>query len=331
MEPKNNCLKFTVFIPVKNGKNYISLCVESILAQTYKNFELIILGGYSTDGTCAWLKTLEARDSRIKVIFSDRELGIEGNWGRILTTKKNEFMTIVGYDDLLDPDFLEVINETIEVEPGNDLYLTHFRLIDHEGKTIRNCTPIPKYETAADFLAARWGGARDSCGTGYVMRSTVYNEIGGIPNYPDLLYADDALWMSFMSNKPKITSHRVCFSYRYHSGSVSGSANLKFVFIGLKNYFEFLREMGKKNDELNYVVSLYGPAHVIQRCQMYYSFLHFNKASLGDEFKQEIISIKVFLAEAAKGAELDESCTHVLGRAKLRARNMVGKFVRSFR
>lgn len=329
MVSNENYPKFTIFIPVKNGKNYISLCVESILAQTYKNFDLVILGGYSTDGTCEWLQTLEARDSRIKVILSDCELGIEANWGRILKTKKNEFITIVGYDDLLDLDFLEVINETIEAEPGSDLYLTHFRLIDHEGKMIRNCTPIPKYETAADFLAARWGNARDSFGTGYVMRSSVYEAIGGIQNYPDLLYADDALWMSFMSNKPKITTHRVCFSYRYHLGSVSGSANLKSVFIGLKKYFAFLQEMGKQNDELNYVFKLYGPAHALQRCQMYYCFLHLNKASLGAEFRQEITAIKSFLEEVATGVTLDESCTHLSGRVKLRARNWIGRFVRA--
>ena len=330
MVPNESCSKFTVFIPVKNGRNYIAPCVESILAQTCKNFDLVILGGYSTDGTCEWLRTLEARDSRIKVIFSDRELGIEDNWHRILGVPKNEFMTIVGYDDLLDPDFLQVISETIAKEPGSDLYLTHFRLIDGKGKLIRNCTPIPKHETAADFLASRWGGARDSFGTGYVMRSAVYDEIGGIPNYPDLLYADDALWLTFMRNKPKITSHRVCFSYRYHLGSVSGSANLKAVFNGMKKYFEFLREMGKQNDELSYVVSLYGPAHAIQRCQMYYCFLHLNKASLGAEFQQEIMAIKEFLNEVANGAVLDERCSHFFGRMKLRMRKWTVRKLRAW-
>ena len=91
MNPKENSHKYTVFLPVKNGKNYIALCIESILSQTYKNFDLVILAGFSTDGTCAWLKTIEARDSRIKVIFSDEELGIEANWKRILTSHKNEF------------------------------------------------------------------------------------------------------------------------------------------------------------------------------------------------------------------------------------------------
>jgi len=330
MIPNESCPKFTIFIPVKNGRNYIAPCVESILAQSCKNFDLVILAGYSTDGTCAWLNTLEARDSRIKVLFSDRELGIEGNWNRILAVPKNEFMTIVGYDDLLDPDFLEVISETIAKEPESDLYLTHFRLIDSEGKPIRNCVPIPKYETAADFLAARMAGIRDSFGTGYVMRSAVYDAKGGIPSYPDLLYADDALWMNFMRSKPKVTSCRICFSYRFHAGSVSGSPNPAAVINGLKRYIDFLHELEKEDDEVAYVVRTYVPSHVVKRCQDYYCYLQFNKASLGEKFGQEILSVRELLSKAANGAAPDESCASFSGRVKLRIKKWLVRFIRTW-
>ncbi len=321
--------RYTVFVPVKNGRNYIAPCIESILAQTYTNFVLVVLAGFSSDGTCAWLKDMESRDPRIKVLFSEHELGIEANWGRILAVPKNEFMTIVGYDDLLDPDFLDVINQTIDEDSSSDLYLAHFRLIDDQGKLIRNCKPIPEYETAAGFLAARMAGIRDTFGTGYVMRSAVYDKLGGIPPYPDLLSADDALWMMFMRNKPKITSSRICFSYRYHSGSVSGSANLKASFDGLRKYFELLEEMGRKNDEIAYARKVYGPIYAVKICQMYYCYLYFNKASIGSQFEQEILSIRKFLGELSSDAMLDESCAHFLGRLKLRLRKLGGKINRA--
>lgn len=270
MELKENCPKFTIFIPVKNGRNYISPCVESILAQTYNDFDLVILGGHSTDGTCEWLKNLEARDTRIKIIFSDKELGIEGNWGRILSTQKNEFMTIVGYDDLLEPDFLEKINSLIQNEPNANLYLTHFKLIDSKGKLIRHCMPIPKYETAAEFLAARMAGIRDSFGTGYVMRSDHYDKFGGIPPFSNLLYADDALWLGLMGNSFKVTSPRVCFSYRLHSASVSGMRNPVALFKGLNQYLGLLSNMARENNELARVIKLYAPQHVARRSQYFY-------------------------------------------------------------
>ncbi|MEQ1837112.1 MAG: glycosyltransferase [Candidatus Nitrotoga sp.] len=309
MELKENCLKFTIFIPVKNGRNYISPCVESILAQTYKDFDLVILGGHSTDGTCEWLKNLEARDTRIKIIFSDKELGIEGNWGRILSTQKNEFMTIVGYDDLLEPDFLEQINSLIQSEPDASLYLTHFNLIDSTGKPIRLCMPIPKYETASEFLAARMAGIRDSFGTGYVMRSDLYDKVGGIPPFSNLLYADDALWLGLMGNSFKATSPQVCFSYRLHSGSVSGKRNPEALFNGLRQYLDLLRNMAQGNKELSMVIKQYLPQHVVRQSQYFYYHYSFLKMTpWGKRDAQKKLSeIALLLKEFAPEAVLNKS------------------------
>lgn len=204
-----NASNFTIFLPVKNGGEYLPLCVASILAQTYQDFELVILENQSTDGTAEWLQTLEKKDPRIKVIPSSSPLSIEDNWKRILTVPKNKYMTIIGHDDMLEADFLAEINTLIQGDPEASLYQTHFKLIDNEGNMIRLCKPIPKYETAAEFLASRMAEIRDSFGTGYVMRSNHYEQIGGIPIISDLLYADDALWLGLMGTSLKVTSPRI--------------------------------------------------------------------------------------------------------------------------
>lgn len=272
MSEKNN-FTFTIFLPVKNGGRYLPLCVKSILSQTYKKFELVILAGYSSDGTCEWLKKLEANHKRIKVFFSDKELGIEGNWNRIHAIPKNEFMTIVGYDDILEPHFLEEINTLIQRQPDANLYLTHFKLIDDKGKLIRHCLPMPKHETASDFLAARMVEIRDSFGTGYVMRSRLYDDIGGIPIYPNLMFADDALWVKLLGTGFKATSPRVCFSYRFHEGSVSGTPNQTALFNGLQQYFIFLHKLATTNKDIDRVINIYGSQYIRKWCQSYYYHL----------------------------------------------------------
>lgn len=323
--------RFTVFIPVKNGKNYLAPCIDSLLAQTYPDFELVILGGFSTDGTCDWLKGQEARDGRIKVLLSDVELGIAGNWSRILALPKREFMTIVGYDDLLDPDFLEVMSSLIELEPGHDLYHAHFRLIDDEGRFIRNCRPMPAYETAADFVAARMDSIRDSFGTGYVMRSAAYDRVGGIPAYPDLLYADDALWVKLMQPKPKVTSHRVCFSYRFHGASVSASPNVQALFNALITYWRFLQELATRDESMAQVLQLYGQRHVSAVCQWFYDVLYRERSLPQDERVREVARIREFLGEAAADMRLDESLSHSAGRAKRRLKKIAGEMVHAWR
>ena len=75
--------RFSVILPVRNGGNYIKVCVASILAQTYPEFNLVILENCSTDGTPEWLTTLT--DPRISVIPAEKPLSIEDNWARILS------------------------------------------------------------------------------------------------------------------------------------------------------------------------------------------------------------------------------------------------------
>ena len=101
--------KFTIFVPVHNGGEHLKRCVESVLAQTLPDFDLVILENDSTDGSREWLATM--RDPRVSVLPSERLLPIEENWGRALALPKNEFMTIFGHDDLMDPGYLAVMDE----------------------------------------------------------------------------------------------------------------------------------------------------------------------------------------------------------------------------
>lgn len=303
--------KFSIFLPVRNGGSYLPLTIESILTQSFQNFNLVILENQSTDGTAERLQILERKDSRIKVIPAESPLSIEDNWKRILAVPKNEFMTVIGHDDLLDPNFLEEINKTIQEEPGANLYLTHFRLIDSEGQLIRHCTPIPMHESATEFLAARMAEIRDSFGTGYVMRSKQYDEIGGIPAYPNLMFADDALWVKLIGTTFKATSPQVCFSYRLHPGSVSGTPSQAALFTGLKQYLVFLRELAMENADMAIVIKLYGPQYVTRRCQNYYYHL-VKVAPWGRRVDLEkLMEIERLMKEFANEAVLDTKCTNV--------------------
>jgi glycosyltransferase involved in cell wall biosynthesis len=302
-------LKFSIFLPVNNGGEYLPLCVESILAQSYQDYNLVILENQSTDGTSEWLRALERKDPKVKVITSKAALSIEDNWKRILTVPKNEFMTVIGHDDLLEPNFLEETNKTIQEEPDANLYLTHYKLIDSRGKLIRYCKPIPKQESAAEFLAARMAEIRDSVGAGSVMRSRQYDDVGGIPAYPNLMFADDALWVKLIGTTFIATSPQVCFSYRFHPDSVSGTPSQAALFAGLKQYFGFLRELAMGNADMSRVIKLYGPKYVAKWCQNYYYHL-VKVAPWGRQVDRErLMEIERFMKEFASETVLDTSST----------------------
>lgn len=214
-------IKFSVLLPVRNGWPYVQECVESILAQTYPHFELIVLDNQSTDQTVAWLKA--RNDPRIRIETSAAPLSIVDSWARIKHVAKQEFMTAIGHDDMFDPDFLETVSALIQRHPESALYQTGARLINSEGRTIRSCMAVPEVETAAQYLTARFTFQRDMFGTGFVMRSVDYDRVGGIPAFEKLFFADDALWLSLIGAATKACDPGEHFSVRVHAKSESAS------------------------------------------------------------------------------------------------------------
>jgi glycosyltransferase involved in cell wall biosynthesis len=249
---------FTIALPVRNGGEHLKLCVASILAQTI-DFDLAILENGSTDGTAQWLAAL--RDPRVRLYPAERPLSIEENWARIKDIPKNEFVTTIGHDDLLDPGFLERIAALIRAHPGAGLYSTHFRIIDAGGAFLRHCRPIPSRETAAEFVAARLADLRDSFGTGNVLRSATYDAVGGIPPFPKLLYADDALFVQAIGSSYRATALEEGFSYRWHTTNASATCARDDLFRGLEQYGRLLLELRARDPALAEVLRRYFPAY----------------------------------------------------------------------
>ena len=91
--------RFSIILPVKNGGSYVKECINSILKQTLRDFTLQVLDNCSTDGTREWIDSL--KDERIVMYPAERPLTIEENWGRIKDVVKNEYITMISHDDIL--------------------------------------------------------------------------------------------------------------------------------------------------------------------------------------------------------------------------------------
>lgn len=240
--------QFSIILPVRNGGEYVKECVNSILAQTYPNFNLIVLDNCSDDGTKEWIENLN--NDKIIIHLSQKSLGIEGNWGRIKDVKKNEFITLIGHDDVLLSNYLEVINELIIQYPNASLYQSHFNYIDSKNDFVRTCKPMAETQTAADFLECHIEQSLDSMGTGYMMRSKDFDALGGMPqNYPALLFADYELWIKLIAISFKATTKNILFNYRLHNSTSKTTDAIKYQKAFLE-YTKFLSDYKNKNVDI---------------------------------------------------------------------------------
>lgn len=253
--------KYTFFITAYNGGAYLRECLSSVLAQTWPHLNVVVLDDGSTDDSIGWVHGL--KDPRILVVPAPHHLGIEANWARILEIAKNEFMVVPGQDDVYDPGYLAAIESLVDKFPDAGLYQTHFNIVDKDGRVIRPCLPMPARETAAQYIEARLSFLQDSFTAGYVFRSADYERAGGIPAYPKLIYADDALWIKLARLSYMAVTKENCVSCRVHSASTSGGLKGRVMLEALGKYAALLKELSTADPEIKAVVENSLPGHML--------------------------------------------------------------------
>src|ERR1051326_3672571 len=110
--------KISVLMSVRNGLKYVKHTVTSILAQTYQDFEFVILDNASTDGTREYLQqiaTLATR--RIRLILNDKDLGHSGSLNRGLEACRGEWIARIDADDVAVANRLERQLSFVEANP----------------------------------------------------------------------------------------------------------------------------------------------------------------------------------------------------------------------
>ena len=309
-------IKYTFILPVHNGGEYIKICLESILSQTRNDFEIAILENASNDGTAEWLSKID--DPRVTVFPAESFLSIEENWARALQIPKQEFMTFICHDDLVDSNYLEVMNNLITAVPEAGLYHAHFRLIDDNGISIRKCMPRPPIETTAEFLFAILEHYRDTFATGYVTRSVLYEAVGGIPRFEKLLYADFALWMLLMKDSVCATSPEECFAYRLHATNTTSTSAWESYIKSMIQFMAFLKDFQAKDLEV---------ANVIQEHQGVFLgfFLNWYQGVLVQETKKNK-KLDPKIREGIRDALYDlspQSWKEFTGMRKIRVRELI--------
>jgi glycosyltransferase involved in cell wall biosynthesis len=242
-----NTAKYAVFLPVRNGAEYIHGAISSVLAQVRKDWMLIVLDNQSEDETLEIAQRFN--DPRIRIEQSSRSLSIWESWHRVWQMLHSgsieaEYVGIIGHDDELCPTFLDAIDYLTVEQPDASIYQSAFDIIDGSGSLIRVSRPVPALESSSDFLASRLWGLRDSVGTGYIFRATDYISIGGIPNLPSLLHADDLLVTRLTSRSFKAACRDSHCRYRLHNASASRRLTMERLeaqIAAIDQYLELVR------------------------------------------------------------------------------------------
>jgi glycosyltransferase involved in cell wall biosynthesis len=130
--------KLHIGLPVYNGQDYLAQALDSLLAQTFSDFEIILSDNGSTDGTWAIAQDYARRDPRIKVLRVEENRGAAWNWNNTFAHATAPYFKWASHDDLHDPHHLERCLAVLEQEPSVVLCYTAVRFIDADGLPIED-------------------------------------------------------------------------------------------------------------------------------------------------------------------------------------------------
>ena len=135
--------RVSIGMPVYNGERYLATAIESILAQTFPDFELIISDNASTDRTEEICRSYATRDTRIRYYRNEQNLGSNRNFNQAFGLATCPYFMWAAHDDLRAPDFVARCVNALDANPDVVLAYSKTTSIDENGD------PLPDFEKSS--------------------------------------------------------------------------------------------------------------------------------------------------------------------------------------
>lgn len=228
--------KISVIVAVYNTEKYLDRCIESLLNQTYKNMELVIVEDCSTDSSRKLLKKYK-ENKNIKVFYNreNRGLSYSRNYG--LKKSTGDFIGYIDSDDYVEPDYYEKLMSSIK-DNKSDIAICDIKLVDEQTNKIQRCKC---YANDFDvYSVVNNGFAASACNKLFKRKN--------IEKYPfaeGKVNEDIAVVIPTVIQAKKISYADTCYFYVQRGGSIQNSkfSDKRFdIFDGVKTTLERIKK-----------------------------------------------------------------------------------------
>lgn len=216
----------SILIPTFNRVDYLGQAIDSALAQTYKNIEIIVHDDASTDDTSALLKKYS--DPRLRLIRTEDNHGMLGGWNYIVKQARGKYLKFLASDDLLDPTCVGELVDAALQNPRAAIITCQRKFIDEKGRVVKKMG-FAGHSVVVDGLEhAKW-----------ILTTLRENKIGEptAVMYPRSLvvkageydqtfsqFADFEYWIRLLQFGELVYVHKPLCSFRTHAGSNTSAA-----------------------------------------------------------------------------------------------------------
>lgn len=241
--------KLTVIMPVYNGELYIEEAINSLLNQTFSNFDLIVLNDNSSDTSVAIIEKLKATDDRIILINKTKNEGPAHLRNEGIDLAQTEYIALLDADDIAMPTRFEKQIALLDNQPNLALCGTWFTIFgDKKEKILRH--KVDHDALKIQFL--------HSCGLGNSTVMFRKSMIGDLRFEDQYVPAEDyGLWSEFIAKNEFYNIPESLVRYRWHPGNISQTKKkqLKIAEVAIKKRQLERLEITAQDEESIYYVN----------------------------------------------------------------------------
>lgn len=205
--------RVSVLMPAYNREHYIASAIESVLKQTFEDFELLVVDDGSRDRTADVARS--TGDPRVRVLTNESNLGIPATRNRGIQAARGEFVAMLDSDDRAEPTRLEKQVRFLDRHPDHALVGSWFRYMDAEGKPGQ----IGRRPTHARALRARLLFIGCYRNTTVMVRRSILDRFQFRDEFE--VAEDLDLWTRISLEHPGANLSEVLVHYRRHEGGIS--------------------------------------------------------------------------------------------------------------
>ena len=261
----------SIVLPVYNGERFLEESIESILQQTYSEWELLLLDDCSSDRTPEICSSYETKDSRIHYYRNENNLKLPGNLNKGFSLAKGSLLTWTSDDNRYRPNALERMYSVLK-EKQADLVYASCQIMDENGTYGEFVQADPK---TIDHIVGS-----DVVGACFLYTRSAYEEVGDYDTNL-ILVEDFDYWQRMIACRKAVAIDEILYDYRMHSGSLTSTKKKQ-------EFGKVLETMLKKN------VVLYEPLSLEQK-RFYYACLRksYEAQNLGNKgkFRSDLYSL----------------------------------------
>lgn len=204
--------KVSVIIPTYNRAHFIAGAIESVLAQTYKDYELIVIDDGSTDATA---EVMKAYHGKLRYVPHENR-GITSNMNMGVAEAKGEYFAMLGDDDLWLPDLLETQVTVLEKDPKLAFVCSGTHFINEQGKITKTASRgALRNKTFESLLEENFVSHLTA-----VVRRKCFNDVGGFDEQLATTQDYD-LWLRLSKRYPFAYTDLPLAKYRVHGQNLS--------------------------------------------------------------------------------------------------------------